>query len=382
MSDAVGDRAAGWVRLACVVGTLAVAAGVILWLQPAAEFALDDFALDENARTVRGATPEGPYHCSTVTDGAACVAAAQQRALPQAALWLGNSQVHAVMQWAEGQENAPPELFRALRPTGWEVSTFSMPNGSAQEHYVMFEWLRQHLPIRAVVVALCYDDTREAGLRPGIARALAEPAVRAALAQTDFGRTLLARESASVTEDGDLAGLNETVQERAEVALVDLLDAHWMLWRLRPKSRAEVFIRLFRLRNRLLGITAQSKRKKIASQYADNLAGLDALLQQAKAHGVPAIAYIVPIRGDEALPYDMAEYEGFKADAERLAKTHGAVFANLEGLVPPEHWGAKRSTRVAGETEIDFMHFREPGHRLLAAELLRLLRAHAVGIDR
>ena len=44
----------------------------------------------------------------------------------------------------------------------------------------------------------------------------------------------------------------------------------------------------------------------------------------------------------------------------------------MENLVPEAAWGTKGSTSLAGDEEVDYMHFSYAGHQLLAEALHRL----------
>jgi lysophospholipase L1-like esterase len=80
---------------------------------------------------------------------------------------------------------------------------------------------------------------------------------------------------------------------------------------------------------------------------------------------VTVLLYVAPIRDDVEIPYDLEEYARFKTEVERLSAAHGAIFLNLETLVPAAFWGMRKSERTGEDLEIDFMHFQGQGHRLL-----------------
>ena len=69
----------------------------------------------------------------------------------------------------------------------------------------------------------------------------------------------------------------------------------------------------------------------------------------------------------------LQEYERFKQRARELASEHEATFADLGDLVPGELWGETAPTVIGGGMQLDFMHFREGGHQLLAAKIVQLL---------
>jgi hypothetical protein len=92
-----------------------------------------------------------PIHCYGSSDIENCLEGQKSRGATQAALWLGNSQVHEVNQWQPGETNAPPLLFDSLDRHGLDLLSFSLGNASSQEHYVMFEHMRQRMPLEVVL---------------------------------------------------------------------------------------------------------------------------------------------------------------------------------------------------------------------------------------
>lgn len=313
-----------------------------------------------------------PIHCADSRDVDLCIAGAKARRSTRTALWLGNSQVHAVNQLRQGQTNAPPLLFDSLSARGLDLLTFSQPNANMQEHYVLFEYLRHKLSVRVLILPVVFDDLREEGLRSEIASLAKDEPTSRALLGTAIGRRLVSAAFA-VPQDQDTAGISQTMQERAERTLDAWLAEHSPLWAARPTMRGELFTRFYLLRNTLFGIKATTKRKMIRGRYAVNWEALEAITKVAKNSGISVVLYVVPLRSDVDIPYNLTEYESFKSRLQNLAIKEGASFSNLEGLVPPKLWGTKAGTSLGEEAELDFMHFQAGGHRLLAEALERLV---------
>ncbi len=314
-------------------------------------------------------------HCNDSRDVTECIEGAKARGAECSALWLGNSQVHAVNQLREGETNAAPILFERLKASGLDLITFSQPNASLQEHLVLFEYLQRQLPIQALILPVVFDDTREEGLRKEVAYFLNDPSTRAALSGTASGAKILrAHETAAPPDtDSDTAGIAHTLQERVERFLNAWLGEHSTLWAARPEIRGQLMLNLYLLRNTVLGIKPTSKRKVIRGRYQDNLAALEAMLASAASRDITVLLYIVPLRNDVEIPYVDSEYQAFKAETQTLAKQYGATFANLESLVPAELWGSKAATSAGKQQELDFMHFQAGGHQILAARLAELI---------
>ncbi len=319
-----------------------------------------------------------PIHCECGPGVEDCLAGLRSRQAHQSVMWLGNSQLHAVNQLRSGEENAPAMLFRKLALRGYDLVTFSQGNANFQEHYVLFEHLRQKMPIKALILPLVFDDLREDGLRDEVAQSVRnDESTRQRLARTAIGVRLVERYRTDAPKEttGAAPDRAKTPQEYVENTLERQLSDSSRLWATRAEVRGDIFLGLYKLRNTVFGIKPTTKRKMIRSRYADNMAALESILKAAADTGISVLAYIAPVGTDNGeRPYDDAEYRTFKAEVEALAARYGAVFANLEDLVPAEQWGRKDSTAVGGGAEMDFMHFTADGHVKLAATIDSLLR--------
>ena len=86
------------------------------------------------------------------------------------------------------------------------------------------------------------------------------------------------------------------------------------------------------------------------------------------------ILYIVPLRNDTKVPYDLEQYGKFKSEIKLISQRYKAKFGNFESLVPANLWGGKNPTTLGNEQELDFMHFQAGGHKLLADALYEELK--------
>ena len=332
----------------------------------------EDFALGENTRAVYADYQGDLIHGQDHTNVDKVLAGWQHRGQRPVGLMLGNSQIHGINQYAPGQENVPPLLFKRFQPRDIDVLTFTQPSASLQEHYVVFEYLRQRFPLRFLVLPTVFINQRNINIRDSVAASLRDEATRAALEETAVGRHLVALhggevESESADEaDANLAGVRETTAERSERALNTWLDERWSLWRARPQERGYVVTELSRIRNTLLGISGESKRGIVPAAYEANLEALAAILTSARKHGIAVLVYIAPIRRDIAPPYFADEYDKFCQDVERITAEHQAHFANYDGLVPDKFYGTHDSMVFGQRVQPDFFHFQAAAHAILA----------------
>lgn len=289
--------------------------------------------------------------------------------------FLGNSQTHSINQWEEGQVNYPELLDKHSNQRNILVN--SLPNANLQEFHLIANWWMDQTEIHQLVIPVFMDDLREDGLRkdfiPGVLESKFEmPDGKAINDKINGELEAMRRPAAESAVEGGEASERLTPQDIVERRLNDALGEYSEVWRNRPNARGDFFMKLYQWRNTIFGINASTKRKMIPTRYETNMSALVALLQSCSDRGMNVLVYIPPIRTDVEVPYDLAEYEDFKAQVERIARQNNAKFANLEGIVPGPLWGLKGSTTSDGEPELDFMHFQAEGHRLLAEALAPL----------
>jgi hypothetical protein len=362
-------HSARFLLLALLLGTVLAAFG----LEQVSRASNEDFeAAALGAGTISHFAHEdgAPIHCRDLRDADQCLAAHARRGAPPVALWLGNSQLHAVNDYRDGDETVAPILRRSLAADGLDVLTFSQPNANLQEHLVLYAWLAGRLPIRALVLPLVFDDGRETGIRSTLAGALEDAEVKRLLAGSEAGARILAGSRPRAARGG-FAALEGTLQQPVEAALDGWLDAKVQAWAERSRTRGELFLGLYRLRNAALGIESQTIRRAIPGRLRLNLAAADALLRDTRARGIATVVYTAPLRGDVKPRHVPSEYAAFRRDAQALAALHGARFADLHGAIPVEAWGSGLDEEGAA---LDVQHFGREGHALLARSVEQLVR--------
>jgi hypothetical protein len=295
------------------------------------------------------------------------------------ALWLGNSQLHAINQAEPSDRTAAYIAHQALLADGIDLVANSLPNASLQEHYLVAESIRTRLPVRTLIVPAVFDDTRESGIREPVEPVFSEQETLVHLRETETGRRLIAEFEAAHAEaaddtNADMAALDETVQECSETFLNDWMDAHSSVWAARAEARGQIFNNLYLVRNSAFGINAQTVRPVIASRYSDNLQALRDMASLHARANIRVIIYIAPLRTDVTPPYIPEQYAQFQSDVEQLCEETGTEFHNLGDIVPGEYWGVKASTAIGGVPEYDFMHFQEEGHQRLADAVVAAVR--------
>lgn len=332
----------------------------------------DDFALGKE-NTSRSESMNGiPFTGHTMAEIKAIVSHyASESKRQKIVLWLGNSQLHTLNQFKQGEHLAPYWMRKSTECGSCFVPLgLSLSNASPQEEFVLSQFVESKLALSALVLQVEFMGFRENGLRQEFSQIATDEFVNSLRAYPVGNELELLAKGDGKSEMGktkDPSG--STAKQNMEGFLSEKLGGVWPLWKDRGNLRSNVLGDLFNFRNWVFNISSASQRKIIKPRYEKNMRALEDLLARSKVANVPVVMYIAPVRQDKPLPYDSKEYAQWKDQVEQLANAYSAKYLNFEKLIPGENWGSN-----FGE-DIDFMHFQEPGHKILAKELLPVIQA-------
>lgn len=337
-----------------------------------------DIGLGEGTSSYFPTIKNYPIHISDPIFADSILRGWQERGPKPLYLWQGNSQLHGVNQYKLGQSNCVEFLFDSLNKKNIEVIGASYPNGNMQEFLVSLIYFFNKFPIKAVIQPIFYDDMREDGIRneiniPKVIKVIG----RDSIYFQNIPNIKALKISDTLNESSksdDFSGIHATAQERSERYLDKKLENNWNIWKSRPDIRGNLFNDIYKFRNFTLGIKANTVRKMIPGRFTDNYNSFLAMIAFCNNHHIPMIIYIPPLRNDVAPPYDLDEYSKFKEQVKSDCENQNITFINLENLVPAKYWGVKESTSMGASAEIDFMHFQQPGHQLIADTIYQTLR--------
>ena len=335
----------------------------------------EELALGQENTSSYATVDQAQVHCADLTDVHQCINDYNKiNSAENVVLWLGNSQLHAINQKNPGDLTASAILHREAKTESKYILTFSQPNANLQEHYLLFEYISNRVPVTILILPVVFDDMRETGIRPNLIEAFNNQKVSFHLKKTKIGRKLVSENGNQDAAGNDLAALDDTFQEWSEKYLNAKLEIFWNIWEQRPTFRGNFLGNLYLFRNWVFGITPSSTRRMMPGRYIMNMDALKATVKSANEQGIKVILYIVPLRNDTKVPYDLEQYGKFKSEIKLISQRYKAKFVNLESLVPARFWGTKNSTTLGDEQELDFMHFQASGHKLLADALYEELK--------
>ena len=384
MTDTGNIRGSGSSTLRLLAFLLAVAFGVgadwWLFSRQTRDFAAAGLGINTTSNEASFYDGGRRVVCFSIEDLDRCLGQLPPSTARKRLLWLGWSQLYAINDFHAGDRTGPALLAERLDGADVDLFAIAMPNINPREELLVYEYLRPRLKLSGLIVPAWLQGMKQEGIRPTWQAALADPAVRSALAALPSGAGVLAAvgpQAKSAQEIGqqNLVKDTRTTQERVEQWLVAELSDRLAPWRVRSEAQGEIKLTLLagkeqvlRLRNLVLGTRAANWINVIPPvRYGINLEALTDLVSTARRDGLPVLVYVPPRPSDRRFPFDPAVYAAFKSDSERIARSLGASFANIEGAVADDLWG--EADNGAGEIVIDHNHFTAAGHRLMADAL-------------
>ena len=294
---------------------------------------------------------------------------------------LGNSQTSAINQKKISEVNYVKLLSDKLSDR-YDVICHSMPNANLQEMLYSFMFFQEKYPVKKLIIPVFMDDLREDNIRSFFFRQpisdLFNIEHNSSISKTINSeiKTLNSDlNQLSIDNNLDMKALDETVQKKVEEYLDDKLSDVSEYWASRKNMRGRVMIFLYKLRNTVLGINPQTKRKLIKRRFDKNFDALKVILDFSEGNNIEVLLYVPPIRNDVEVPYVIEEYDNFKFELQKLSKKYKNItFLNLESTVNEKYWGTKESTILFGGEELDFMHFQFQGHKILYENLINGLK--------
>jgi len=272
-------------------------------------------------------------------------------------LHLGNSQTQSINQFKFGQTNFISKLSHLDTSHHYIAST--LPNINLEEVKFLFDLWDQNIEIDKLLIPVFFDDLRETGLRNSVLR---------------FNCCHDKDSSDNYDLDNkSFFSINYRIGEAIDLNFTDWL-SNFSFYSVKSEIRSQLFVYLYKMRNTIFRIKPTTERKMIAPSYEKNWRALESLILDSKKKNILTFLYIPPIRNDVQPPYDLIEYNEFKEKLNLISENNSNVYLmNFENIVPYEFWGMKAGTSLENLMEIDFMHFRDEGHQILAAELNKFL---------
>ncbi len=338
----------------------------------------DEFALGDDTISHFGKIEKKHIHCQDESDIHLCLNSYYQfgKNMP-ITIWLGNSQLNGINQFQKGQETAPQKLHKLALKNNQYLISVSQPNANLQEHFLLTSFLNNKLDVKNIILSVVLDDTRENGLRDSLRYILSKNNIKGLIEEYETGKNLIIKHDKKEKRNNFFKeSKNESLQDKSEKFLNEKFKNNWTLWSERENLRGALFISLYKLRNFIFRITPSTTRNILPGQYQKNFEALNDIIKLTKKNKINLIIYNVPIRNDFKIPYNINDYKNFKNSLLNLSKKKQFNYYNLENIVPNSFWGEKTPTTMSKKKEIDFMHFKEEGHKILSKKIYSIMINH------
>lgn len=283
------------------------------------------------------------------------------------AILCGMSQMYAINEARPGDQTISEWLDDLASPAGTRVFGLAAPNLCNEEALLLLMATIEDPRARphCFIYGVCFDKFRNLGLRPGYQSLLqsrpglsrkwrsfaAELAARCPLAAAQMRESLAEMEQSTPADQPS----RESRLRQSAGRGIPMIAA-------RQELNAWIKMRLFVLRNLVLGITPTSKRPLLSARYDLNRQLLEAMTIAARENGVRLLLYVVPLNPLADNPYIPEQYAAFKSWLAGFSRHSGVPCLDLENAVPQGEWG-----QFMGGP--DFKHFKGIGHRRVADAL-------------
>lgn len=305
----------------------------------------NEFALGIANKIIINELSEQKILCSSLEDIENCIEFFKKKNFKKKILWLGNSQLNGMNQPEINSKIAPYIVSEYYYNKDIGLITFASPNMNFQEYLSVVNYFLERLDLNIILLSLVFDDLREDGIRNELVK----------------------------KEINQEEKINLKKKINLEERIIFFLNQKINWTQVRSQAQGSISIFLYKLRNNIFGISPSSVRSIIKPIYEKNFFALSKILERAESNHIKTVMYIAPIRNDVDLPYDSKEYLDFKNTLEIKAKQFSSNLHNLEDIVPNNFWGEKMATKHGIISEIDFMHFQNNGHKILAKKIINIL---------
>ena len=283
-------------------------------------------------------------------------------------LLIGNSQLTGINQKKNEDFLTSYYLFKSLKKKDHNLITFALPNGSFTEFLILFEYIISKVKIKKLVLPIVFDDLREGRIRKDISNFFVDENFKLKFANSLHKKKIIKKilNEKKITKRHDN---KKTIQEYTENKINYFLNYCCSHESKKLTASTKIYHNLYLLRNYVFNIKPTSKRKMIPGFYEENVNSLQEIIELSKDNGIEIYLYISPIRNDLQMPYVYDEYKDFKLFVENIAIINKINFKNFENIIPNNLWGTKPGTKLHTKNEVDFMHFKGAGHKILSLKL-------------
>ena len=329
------------------------------------------FVIDKETKIINSKFNGVDIICGVISDVSKC----QEKETYKNILLFGNSQLNGINQIKENDFITSYYLKKKYEKIDTNLITYALPNGSITEFLVLYEYIISEIKIDKLVLALVFDDLREDKIRLDLQTLLKRKDLEANF-NTNLHRKKILKKVSKNSKTLKKYNTSGSFQDRVEAKITRTLNECCSYEKKKSVANSKIYHNLYLLRNYIFNINPTTERRIIPSIYEDNIASLEEIITISKKKNVDLYLYIAPIRNDFKIPYNLEDYSRFKKFLKAISKINQINFANFEKIIPNYLWGTKPGTNLGSKTEIDFMHFQGPAHKILSENIFNFIESN------
>ena len=293
-------------------------------------------------------------HCTNVLEDDQCLKLLLQDEKKKI-LWIGNSQLDMINNQKENEITAGELLYLDLKKKNINFVTFSHPNISLKETYLLINYILSYSEVDLVIIGICFDDFRENEIRGSFIKYIKDFRSLDNLQKSELGANI-SKEILSYEKQ------NNNSTSRMDNYLIDNFLSKFNYQIFTNNMQRHFSIYFYQIRNFIFNIKPETIRKTSETQYQDNIKYYFEIVNILEKKKIKLFNYIVPIRDDYPIPYQLDKYYIFKKSIKDYSIKHNIYYENFENNILNQNYGNKKTTRIDSELEIDFMHYNFKGH--------------------
>jgi len=266
-------------------------------------------------------------------------------------IWMGNSQNLSVIEKHNANnDSAIKHLYDIMNSDTMLVTSLSLPNANLQEQFYILNAITKDYEINFLILAIFLDDTREFGIRDEVFK-------------------FISNDSASLEKPFSQFKNHSKSESKYKSKISSYADEYLPYWSERTNAKNWINYQLYLLRNIIFNIDPSTKRKIIRSNYEANLEYLVDIITITKIKNIRLVLYNPPQPPSNSSFYDDIEYSTFLCHLKKLSQKNNFEFYDFTNIIPKSSW-LKNPNK---ETYLDYMHFDEEGHKILANEIHNII---------
>lgn len=288
----------------------------------------------------------------------------------QLAVWIGNSQLHAINQYKHNDLLAVQYSQQMLEELNSNISLFqfSSPHLNIIEEQIYMNTLRvESIKPDYLILPITFRSFHFIKIREELKKLAGYKEITKSIANSRVADLFFLEESND--KRGKLLSKDSTWQDRSEEYLNSLMERNIPFYKYKDNTKSYIkFLPTLAIHE----MTDKSRDPQVSGNreiIEINMLSLTEIIQFAKSNNIEILMYQVPHpQDDQYFFYNREAYKDFFASIEKIASRSDNVhYIKLESIIPNRLWG------INNDGFKDMYHFQSEGHKILGDTIAQVL---------